>query len=943
MRRSVSLFRTAFSSVRLCAVLCLLLAAAPAVADTRRALVIGINAYDKIPTLEKAVNDATAVGAQLRAAGFVTEVLLDAGGTEVVASLERLTASVEPGDEVVFYFAGHGVEIEGQNYLLPADVELPVGGGELAIRRQSLPVAEVTDALERQGARVSLLILDACRDNPFARQGTRSVGTRRGLARMVAPEGTFIMYSAGEGQSALDSLGPDDANPNSVFTRALLPKLSTPGMRLRDMAVDVRSEVIQLARGVGHNQFPAVYDQLDGRFEVTPAAVMADAGGALALLGTDASGDGPEDASTSQVAPAETPAAAPLSMLTQVAPAPVQEGNAAPEPGGDEQGETDVAVLADTQTVPPFQAGAAPERSGNEQRETDMGVLTEAQRRPAPGPDGAPATLELSQASRSEPAEARTVAPAPVKPSAHVARVDPPRAGNPVSAPGGEAAAGGNPSGAALQSHRAGETVIGGSQAERDAAGRAMDDATRVGAAASTSGDPSHPTAASAAQQAAPPSEASGEEIALLTNPTEGARATPQAAAPCVRERSIWRGLRVLDDTEALESFSDSLPPACQEIAEDVLERLVEITVSAKDTCRTLSEALTPRSGKASVRLSRFDADLDTATAACSALASAFDPDAAAQSVYGTFLIRVGEGLTALRREDPMPGRFETAASLLQRAAAQGDAAAMTEVGVLHLRGRGVARDYEAALALFRDAAAAGDAPAMVLIGILHQDGLGVPRDAAEAVTWFRRGAEAGEADAMKLMGWMLLEGAGTPRDADAAYGWFRRAAEAGSSDAMALLGSSYLYGRGLPQSDASALRWYGQAAEAGNASAMNWMGWFHRHGRAVPRDDSAAVAWYARAADAGNAEAMASAAWHRSRGLGAEAAPDEAGKLYVRAARFGKDLESLAAILAQEREETLQAVQAQLRAEAGYEGGATGLFDAQTRAALEAYAARPR
>ena len=86
------------------------------------------------------------------------------------------------------------------------------------------------------------------------------------------------MYSAGAGQAALDRLSEDDPNPNSVFTRALLPRLTEPGLRLRNMVLQVRSEVRQLASRVGHNQFPAVYDQLDGKLSVHSRRDDASAG-----------------------------------------------------------------------------------------------------------------------------------------------------------------------------------------------------------------------------------------------------------------------------------------------------------------------------------------------------------------------------------------------------------------------------------------------------------------------------------------------------------------------------------------------------------------------------------------------------------------------------------------------------------------------------------------
>ena len=242
-------------------------------AQTRHALVIGIDDYDYVEPLQKARNDARAVHGALEAAGFEADLLLDGTGISVVQALEAFTDRLSPGDEAVFFFAGHGVELEGENILLPADIPAPERGGDLLVRRFGIPVQDVLDQIQRRGARLSLLILDACRDTPFPRQGTRSLGGTRGLARMSAPEGTFIMYSAGAGQAALDRLSNDDPDPNSVFTRALLPRITTPGLELSDLVREVRSEVRQLARTVGHNQFPAFYDQLDGEFQFIPAAV----------------------------------------------------------------------------------------------------------------------------------------------------------------------------------------------------------------------------------------------------------------------------------------------------------------------------------------------------------------------------------------------------------------------------------------------------------------------------------------------------------------------------------------------------------------------------------------------------------------------------------------------------------------------------------------------
>lgn len=259
--------------LRLVAVVALLFLALPAVAQTRHALVVGIDRYAHLDDLRKAGNDARAVHAALAAAGFRAELLLDADRLTLLDGVTRLAAQVQPGDEAVLFYAGHGVEIDGQNFLLPADVPAAAPGQELLITGSALPVGVVLDMLQRRGARLSLLILDACRDNPFPRQGTRSAGATRGLARVDPPEGVFVLYSAGAGESALDRLSDTDPDPNSVFTRALLPRLGQPGLPLHQIAREVRGEVRDLALSVGHRQLPAVYDQTLGEPVLIPAGL----------------------------------------------------------------------------------------------------------------------------------------------------------------------------------------------------------------------------------------------------------------------------------------------------------------------------------------------------------------------------------------------------------------------------------------------------------------------------------------------------------------------------------------------------------------------------------------------------------------------------------------------------------------------------------------------
>ncbi len=249
----------------------LLLLASLAMAEARVALVIGNNAYQHVPKLEKAVSDARAVGDMLQKIGFKTSVLLNADQRKMNSAVNRFVDDVGGGGIGVIFFAGHGVQINNQNFLLPVDFEDPQNESDVA--DQGISLQGVQDKLALQRAKFALLVIDACRDNPLSRKAGRTLGVGSGLAQASSAEGQMVVFSAGANQQALDRLSDADRNPNGVFTREFLPWISKPGTSVREAMLQVRSAVRQRARSVNHEQFPAVYDQAEGEFYlVSPPA-----------------------------------------------------------------------------------------------------------------------------------------------------------------------------------------------------------------------------------------------------------------------------------------------------------------------------------------------------------------------------------------------------------------------------------------------------------------------------------------------------------------------------------------------------------------------------------------------------------------------------------------------------------------------------------------------
>ena len=247
-----------------------LFAADGANAQKRVALVVGINTYPNLAAdkqLANAVSDARAMRDALAGLGFDVIYGENFDRRTLVERLFDLTARLGKEDTAFFFFAGHGVSFSGANYLLPSDIPTPRATGraeEGRLADQAIAETQVIERISSSGARVTVVVLDACRNNPLQGSDRRSVGNSRGLAQTQPARGVFSIYSAGFGQEALDRLSGDDRHPNSVFTRVFIDQLKTPGLDLKAVATRTRRIVVDLTEKVGHEQFPAYYDQVIG-------------------------------------------------------------------------------------------------------------------------------------------------------------------------------------------------------------------------------------------------------------------------------------------------------------------------------------------------------------------------------------------------------------------------------------------------------------------------------------------------------------------------------------------------------------------------------------------------------------------------------------------------------------------------------------------------------
>ena len=250
-------------------------------AGGRIALVIGMNGYRHAPTLKNPANDARDVTAALRELGFEVVHSADADRLALDAAIRGFSKRIADADVGLVFFAGHGVQVAGQNYLVPIDAKLE------SVRDLEFEAVRLEFILgQMEGGRdgkVSIVMLDACRDNPLARNLARSMGVRseafpRGLAPVQSGAGTFVAFSTSPGKVAFDGQGR-----NSPFTTALLRHIRMPARGLNALMIDVRKDVMAATRNA---QVPWDHSALTDDFQFHPASGLAT--GSIPPIGEDA-------------------------------------------------------------------------------------------------------------------------------------------------------------------------------------------------------------------------------------------------------------------------------------------------------------------------------------------------------------------------------------------------------------------------------------------------------------------------------------------------------------------------------------------------------------------------------------------------------------------------------------------------------------------------------
>jgi uncharacterized caspase-like protein len=228
--------------------------------ERRTALVIGNSNYTSSP-LKNPANDARDMAKTLEELGFTVIHKENAGLREMEKAVSDFEKQLRQGGAGLFYYAGHGIQVKGSNYLIPTDAEIET---ESDVRYKAMDAGQVLGKMEDAGNGLNIVILDACRNNPFGRS-FRSA--QQGLAQMDAPAGSVVIFATGP-----NSVAADGSGRNGVFTKHLLTHIKTPGMKIEEVVKNVRRGV---AQDTGNKQIPWEHSSLMGDFYFADSGSIA--------------------------------------------------------------------------------------------------------------------------------------------------------------------------------------------------------------------------------------------------------------------------------------------------------------------------------------------------------------------------------------------------------------------------------------------------------------------------------------------------------------------------------------------------------------------------------------------------------------------------------------------------------------------------------------------
>lgn len=739
----------------------------------RVALVIGNGAYEHLDRLMNPINDARAVAAALWNLGFEVIEVIDADLGETLAAMTTFAGRLRPGMEALFYYAGHAVQWNGANFLLPTSADVDSNADLLS---QAINANAIVEVMESAGARLNILILDSCRNNPFPdgiAEGSDGLAEMRGRTAEM-----LIAYATAPGAVASDGDGP-----HSPYTAALLEHLQEPGLEVSMLFRRVRAAVRQSTQGL---QIPWVSSSLESEFYFRPADRPAVQ---LAALGSS---------------PIDTLGMLPPSVVVELAY--WQSVKTSDDP-------SEIKAFLDRYPDGEF-ATLARQRLArlNGQALGDEGVPDLL--------DQAPGTIESFVGVGPVPVAFDL--PSEVDTERLRVRLDElPRNGVLIHGADEILVAGDRLTPSMLAGLRF-EPHIGSRSARDRLRYTVLDGSAEIARGELAIAAQLHPCDTLGGHPHDPNRVSNGVRIELVDAPAAIAacrRAVEQFPGVPRFAEQLGRSYRAAGQYDQAMVWHRRAAQTGYSAAQVSIGKMYRdglgVPVDDAEALRWYRRAAEQGDSWAYVSLGIMYRDgrgvpQDHAEAMRWFMRAAeHGNDWAFTNIGRMYLGGLG-----------VPRDVDRAVEWFRRAADMGELVAQITLARLYRDGEGVPQDYARAVRWYRAAAGQGYPHAQARLGKLYEAGLGVAQDYAEAIEWYRRAAAQGEVWSHRYLGRLYETGEGVPQDDREAVRWYRIAAERGNPWAQRDMGRMYEEGRGVDRDPAAAARWYALAAGQDDAKA---------------------------------------------------------------------------------------------------------------------------
>lgn len=874
----------------------------------RHALVIGNADYDELTDLKNTHADAEAYHKIFLKLGFNSILKKDLDFEATWDTLDQLLETIRDGDQVAFVYSGHGWSDGASNFLSPTDASK--SGSERQLKRDSIPLSNgqdgVLDELRAAGVSLTFAVIDACRNNPYTPlPGKRSAGISRGLARIDNQQGSFIVFSAGAGQEALDRVPSDDADQKlSVFSRHFIPKLAS-NMYLEDAisASQVETQALALTYG-GHRQLPIYEDGTAGK----------------TCLSERCSVPAQDTQDNKEFAALRTKTEIKLTIHEQMA------RNVAVQQCDQAAGSLDHPdYLAGNMLVEP---PTYKKRNGSLGIATCTTALANFPNQPR-----LLANLGLAHSKLKNDKRAFAI-------FKNLATKGDPfsweRLGNLYELGSGveqdytlalkwylKAA----DRDFSFAQYRLGMMYKHGNGVEQDyhQAVKWYRKATEQGDSAAQNNlavmyeeglgiVQDYQQAVKLYQKSIKHGDSNAQNnLALMYKFGNGVKQDYEQALIGFRKAAKQSNSNAQNNIGVMYEFG-------QGINQDYQQAVIWYKKAAEQGNSYAQNNL------AMMYLEGRGINQDYQQAVKWYGKAAEQGNINAQNNIG-LMYEEGRGIN----QD-----YGLAVKWYRKAAEQGKSDAQNNLGIMYEDGYGVGRDFQQALKWYRKAAGRGNSKAENNIGIMYEEGRGVEQDYQQAILWYRKAAKQGNKDAQSNLAMIYTDSRDLRQNYPQTMKWYENAAEQGNRDAQNNLAMMYEDGQGVRQDYHRALKWYRKAAEQDHSDAQNNIGTMYKHGKGVKQDYQIAVKWYKKAAKQGNnstAQNNLGIMYELGLGLGPGlvANPPRAAQLYITAIELGNDW----AINQKLNTETNKAIQVILRTRRLYSGSIDGILGYASKAAM--------